>query len=152
MANVGVEAGDSRDPLGRYRFLPFVPEHHLIPGHVDKSFWYWQYIYYPQENVSHHLMLKDTKKQIFDTFSPLQGIDCCSDTAISFHYVSPNQMYVIDYLVYHLRPYGIAPHFHDSSKDSSDIKAPTKVPTVAPVSDIATTLQNVTSKTNATGT
>jgi len=41
-----------------------------------------------------------------------KGLECCSDTAISFHYVTPNQMYVIDYLVYHLRPYGISPHFH----------------------------------------
>lgn len=85
LEKVNVFAGDSRDSNGRGRFFPFVPEHHLIPGHVDKSFWYWKYIYY------------DSK----------EGMDCCSDNAVSFHYVSPNQMYVLDYLIYHLRPYGL---------------------------------------------
>ncbi|KAJ8959070.1 hypothetical protein NQ318_022326, partial [Aromia moschata] len=102
MEAVEVRAGDSRDSLGRGRFFPFVPEHHLIPGHVSKNFWYWQYIYY------------DSK----------EGMDCCSDNAVSFHYVSPNQMYVLEYLIYHLRPYGIS--FHVEMPPELTDTSPTK--------------------------
>ncbi|XP_071966235.1 glycoprotein-N-acetylgalactosamine 3-beta-galactosyltransferase 1-like [Antedon mediterranea] len=82
---VEVVAGDSRDELGQDRFHPFVPEHHLIPGSVQKGFWYWKYIFYPST----------------------EGLDCCSDNSISFHYISPQSMYLMEYLVYHMKPFGV---------------------------------------------
>lgn len=81
--NVGVMAGDTRDSLGRGRFFPFTPGTHLMGGVPD---WYLDYVYY----------------------KPDTGLECCSDTAVTFHYVDVTKMYTLEYLLYHLRPYGIA--------------------------------------------
>jgi len=85
MENLGVIAGDSRDNGGHMRFLPFIPEHHLTPHIFGPDFWWYKYSFYPI----------------------VEGMRCCSDTAVSFHYMAPNQMYVMEYLVYHVKPYGL---------------------------------------------
>ncbi|KAL7739170.1 hypothetical protein ACLKA6_010391 [Drosophila palustris] len=69
MKNLNITAGDSRDYNGRGRMFPFVPEKHLIPNR-SPDFWYWQYIFYNTDD----------------------GLDCCSDNAISFHYVTPRMI------------------------------------------------------------
>ncbi|XP_065360903.1 glycoprotein-N-acetylgalactosamine 3-beta-galactosyltransferase 1-like [Calliphora vicina] len=86
LENIGVIAGDSRDEEGNERFLP-LPIEYLIPE--DKTWWYKNYSYYPQkENTS-----------------------CCSSSAISFHYIVPEQFYVLDYFLYTLRIFGIFNNF-----------------------------------------
>ena len=51
LEKVGVRAGDSRDTLQRETFHPFVPEQHLT-SKFPKSFWYWNYCYYPIKEAS----------------------------------------------------------------------------------------------------
>ncbi|KAG9511261.1 Glycoprotein-N-acetylgalactosamine 3-beta-galactosyltransferase 1 [Fragariocoptes setiger] len=81
LAALGVQAGDSRDARGRARFFALNPEFYLVPAPMDPKFWLTQYSYYPYTH----------------------GPSACSDTAISFHYVPPHMMYVVDYLLFVLR-------------------------------------------------
>ncbi|XP_039443569.1 glycoprotein-N-acetylgalactosamine 3-beta-galactosyltransferase 1-like isoform X2 [Culex pipiens pallens] len=86
MESVNVTAGDSRDLLGRKRFLPLEPMFHLTTNPADDpNFWYNYYSFY----------------------EPFYGDNCCSDLAISFHYIPGQQMHVMDYLIYGLHPYGV---------------------------------------------
>lgn len=84
LQNVGVIAGDSRDAKGRHRMLPFGPASHFGYNKTLPK-WFYKYMYYPYE----------------------QGKECCSDYMISYHYVNTATMYSLDFLVYHLRPFGL---------------------------------------------
>ncbi|XP_037827389.1 LOW QUALITY PROTEIN: glycoprotein-N-acetylgalactosamine 3-beta-galactosyltransferase 1-like [Lucilia sericata] len=86
LENAGVIAGDSRDEEGNERFLP-LPIEYLIPE--DKTWWYKNYSYYPQK----------------------ENATCCSPSAISFHYIVADQLYVLDYFLYTLRVVGIYNNF-----------------------------------------
>ncbi|XP_065584774.1 glycoprotein-N-acetylgalactosamine 3-beta-galactosyltransferase 1-like [Artemia franciscana] len=81
---VGVILKDSRDEKGKQRFLPLSPSFHTMPGPVDENHYYYSHTY----------------------FKTAKGKDCCSDKVISFHHVLPEEMYIYNFFLYHVRIHG----------------------------------------------
>jgi hypothetical protein len=52
----------------------------------DPDFWYWKY------------MWKSVKQG---------GLDCCSKLFISNHKVMPDEMKLLEWLIYHVHPFGV---------------------------------------------
>ncbi|CAL8068828.1 unnamed protein product [Calicophoron daubneyi] len=81
----GVKTLDSLDEFGRERFHPFDCAFMLNEAALNATTWFANYSYHQVKG----------------------GKECCSDYSVTFHYVNPGQMYVYDFFLYHLHPYGI---------------------------------------------
>ncbi|XP_014670184.1 PREDICTED: glycoprotein-N-acetylgalactosamine 3-beta-galactosyltransferase 1-like [Priapulus caudatus] len=90
MERLGVAAADSRDERARETFFPFAPEFHVASRRAASrhpEFWFWNNrTYYPL----------------------VEGAEGMSEAAVSFHYVKPNRMYLLDYLIYKLQVHGLS--------------------------------------------
>jgi glycoprotein-N-acetylgalactosamine 3-beta-galactosyltransferase len=73
------------DELNQKRFFPISADEHLA-GFIAED-WFFEYLWY--------------KNQI-------GGLGCCSDTVCAMHYIYPTQLYVLDYMIYHVHPFGIS--------------------------------------------
>lgn len=84
MEKVGVQPGDTRDVFGRQTFHAFPPNKYIIRQQKRSRPWY----------------------SLYDTYPFFEGPGCCSDYSVSFHYIHGVQLYFLQYVTYHLRPYG----------------------------------------------
>lgn len=76
---------DCRDERHQKRFFPVGLNDHF-KAKASPEYWY-------------------DKNRWYD--SSQGNLDCCSDTMVAMHYVTPKEMYFLDYLIYRVHPFGI---------------------------------------------
>ncbi|XP_071504775.1 glycoprotein-N-acetylgalactosamine 3-beta-galactosyltransferase 1-like [Diadema antillarum] len=97
LKQAGIKAStDARDGQGVNQFQ-MVQAKPNLPLNAHKTVdWSWRSIVNP-ENVGQE--------------------DCCRDYPVSFHKVSPNGLYMMEYAVYHMRPFGIGTYMCPALQD-----------------------------------
>jgi glycoprotein-N-acetylgalactosamine 3-beta-galactosyltransferase len=75
---------DCRDELKQKRFFPLQFDESFKTYKPD--FWYYRYRYYNYTRGS---------------------LSCCSDVPIAFHYIKPEKMFLLEYLIYRVHPFGL---------------------------------------------
>ncbi|XP_053624115.1 glycoprotein-N-acetylgalactosamine 3-beta-galactosyltransferase 1-like isoform X2 [Plodia interpunctella] len=94
---IGLITGDSRDSWGRHTILPRNP-YILSYPEKHKKFWLCDRSF---------VKLDAGQTVLFDA----EPNTCFSNFAVSFDYASSHIVYVLDFLIYQLRPYGINYNF-----------------------------------------
>lgn len=77
---------DARDEKNEKQMFPIGIKEHLENKERNMSFWYNQYLW---RNVTQG------------------GLRCCSDTFIEAHYIKPQEMYFMEFLIYYMHPFGL---------------------------------------------
>jgi glycoprotein-N-acetylgalactosamine 3-beta-galactosyltransferase len=78
---------DCRDEFQQKRFFPVSVTEHLKPkSEINPNFWYVKNQYHESQQGS---------------------LSCCSDVPIAFHYIAPKEMYLFEYLIYRVHPFGL---------------------------------------------
>ena len=93
---LGILPGDSRDKLGRSSFHCLPPDPAV---HTGMPKWLEVYLKFFDKNFT--------------------GMESVSDYPISFHWVSKDTMYMLEYYIYHLRPYGILEGLQDLNRNDT---------------------------------
>ena len=82
LGNVGVKNMNSTDSNGRYLFLPFFPDTGIGKANwTSYGHWFWNYLEHKNR----------------------KGFDFSSDRVVSFHYVSPEMIEFLEYMIYGIK-------------------------------------------------